>query len=41
MIRHLAGIAEIVDDIEAAVTFYRDVLGLTVQHEEGRGDTPR
>ena len=25
MIRHLAGIAEIVDDLEAAVSFYRDV----------------
>ena len=37
MIRHLAGIAEIVDDIEAAVRFYRDVLGLTVQHEDGGG----
>jgi catechol 2,3-dioxygenase-like lactoylglutathione lyase family enzyme len=30
MIRHLAGIAEIVDDLEAAVTFYRDDLGLEV-----------
>ena len=25
VIRHLAGIAEIVDDLEAAVSFYRDV----------------
>ncbi len=30
MIRHLAGIAEIVDDLEAAVSFYRDDLGLEV-----------
>ena len=30
MIRHLAGIAEIVDDLEAAVRFYRDDLGLDV-----------
>jgi catechol 2,3-dioxygenase-like lactoylglutathione lyase family enzyme len=35
MIRHLAGIAEIVDDIEEAVGFYRDNLGLRVQHEKG------
>lgn len=31
MVRHLAGIAEIVDDIDSAVRFYRDVLGLSVQ----------
>lgn len=37
MIRHIAGIAEIVDDIEAAVRLYRDVLGLYVEHEEGSG----
>ena len=30
MIRHLAGIAEIVDDLEAAVSFYRNDLGLEV-----------
>jgi catechol 2,3-dioxygenase-like lactoylglutathione lyase family enzyme len=30
----MAGIAEIVDDIEEAVRFYRDNLGLTVQHEK-------
>jgi len=30
VIRHLAGIAEIVDDLEAAVSFYRDALGLEV-----------
>jgi catechol 2,3-dioxygenase-like lactoylglutathione lyase family enzyme len=37
MIRHLAGIAEVVDDMDAAVLFYRDVLGLKVEHEEGSG----
>lgn len=37
MIRHLAGIAEVVDDIDAAVRFYRDVLGLNVEHELGSG----
>ena len=37
MIRHVAGIAEIVDDIYAGVRFYREVLGLTVQHEPGSG----
>lgn len=30
MIRHLSGIAEIVDDLEAAVSYYRDDLGLEV-----------
>ena len=28
MIRHVSGIAEIVEDVEGAVRFYRDVLGL-------------
>lgn len=37
MIRHVAGIAEIVDDIHAGVRFYRDVLGLAVEHEPGAG----
>ena len=31
MIRHFAGVAEIVDDFEAAVRFYRDALGLEVE----------
>jgi len=31
MIRHVASIAEIVDDFEAAVRFYREALGLTVE----------
>ena len=34
LIRHLAGIAEIVDDVEAAVSFYRDGLGLKVDSSE-------
>ena len=37
MIRHLSSIAEVVDDIDAAVEFYRDVLGLPVDHEPGGG----
>jgi catechol 2,3-dioxygenase-like lactoylglutathione lyase family enzyme len=35
MIRHVAGIAEIVEDVQAAVAFYRDVLGLDVEQDEG------
>ncbi len=35
MIRHVAGVAEVVDDIEAAVRFYRNDLGLEVNHEPG------
>jgi catechol 2,3-dioxygenase-like lactoylglutathione lyase family enzyme len=37
MIRHISGIAEIVDDVEAAAKFYRDVLGLKVKYEMGSG----
>jgi catechol 2,3-dioxygenase-like lactoylglutathione lyase family enzyme len=37
MIRHLAGIAEIVQDVDAAVEFYRNTLGLKVEHEPGTG----
>jgi len=37
MIRHLSGIAEIVEDIEEAVRFYRDILSLKVKHEAGSG----
>jgi lactoylglutathione lyase len=37
MIRHVASIAEIVEDVDAAVRFYRDVMGLDVQHEEALG----
>ena len=35
MIRHVAGIGEIVDDIEAAVRFYREDLQLEVNHSPG------
>ena len=37
MIRHISAIAEVVDDVDAAVEFYRDVLGLTVEHQPGGG----
>ena len=37
MIRHVSSIAEIVKDVEGAVRFYRDVLGLDVQYEPGSG----
>ena len=30
MIRHVSSIAEVVDDVDAAVQFYRDVLSLPV-----------
>lgn len=35
MVRHLAGIAEVVEDVSAAAAYYRDVLGLTVEYDEG------
>jgi len=35
MIRHVAGVGEIVDDIEAAVRFYREDLQLEVNHNPG------
>ena len=35
MIRHVAGVGEVVDDVGAAVAFYRDVLQLEVEHEQG------
>ncbi len=34
-IRHISGIAEIVDDVPAAVEYYRNVLKLEVEHEAG------
>ena len=37
MTRHIAGIAEIVEDVSLAVRFYREALGLNVEHEEGAG----
>ena len=33
MIRHVAGVGEIVEDVEAAVAFYRDVMGLEVEYD--------
>ena len=39
MVRHLASIAEIVEDFDAAVSLYRDTLGLQVEvHHEGYAD---
>jgi catechol 2,3-dioxygenase-like lactoylglutathione lyase family enzyme len=37
VIRHIASIAEIVEDMAAAVAFYRDVPGLEVEWNEGTG----
>ena len=34
MLRHVASVAEIVEDFEAALRFYRDVLGLAVEVKE-------
>jgi catechol 2,3-dioxygenase-like lactoylglutathione lyase family enzyme len=33
VVRHVASVAEIVDDVAAATAFYRDVLGMEVEHE--------
>ena len=35
MIRHVAGLAEIVEDVNEALTFYRDTLGLEVKEQDG------
>lgn len=35
MIRHFAGVAEIVEDVPAALAFYRDTLGLEVKQQLG------
>lgn len=35
MIRHVSGIAEVVDDLKAAVEYYRNVMKLDVQYTEG------
>lgn len=35
MVRHLAGVAEIVDDVNAALAFYRDTLGFQVKDQMG------
>ena len=37
MIRHVAGIAEIVEDLDGAVRFYRDVLGLGIEVKDPAG----
>jgi len=37
MIRHFSDIAEIVENVDAAVGFYRNTLGLKVDHESGTG----
>ncbi len=34
MVRHISSIAEIVDNVDAAVKFYQDVLGLAVRRED-------
>ncbi len=35
MIRHVASVAEIVEDVGKAVAFYRDTLGLEVKQDHG------
>ena len=35
MLRHVGGVAEIVEDVGAALAFNRDVLGLEVEKQEG------
>ena len=35
MIRHFAGVAEIVEDVNAALAFYRDTLGFEVKQQMG------
>ncbi len=35
MLRHVSGLGEVVEDVPAAVAFYRDVLGLEVEHDGG------
>ncbi len=35
MLRHVAGVAEIVEDVNEALTFYRDTLGLEVKQQDG------
>lgn len=34
MVRHMGSIAEVVDDLEGAIRFYRDILGLEVKRED-------
>ena len=35
MVRHLAGVAEIVEDVPAAVAFYRDTFGFKIKQQMG------
>jgi len=35
MLRHVAGVAEIVEDVNQALAFYRDTLGLQVEKQDG------
>ncbi len=35
MLRHVAGMAEVVEDVNEALEFYRDVLGLKVEKQDG------
>lgn len=37
MVRHIASIAEIVEDLEKTIEFYRNILGLKVEYEPGSG----
>lgn len=39
MIRFVAGVAEVVEDVVVAVAYYRDQLGLEVEEMEGMEDT--
>ena len=35
MLRHIAGLAEIVEDVNEALKFYRNMLGLEVKEQDG------
>jgi catechol 2,3-dioxygenase-like lactoylglutathione lyase family enzyme len=35
MLRHVAGVAEIVEDVNKALEFYRDLLGVEVEKQDG------
>lgn len=37
MLRHVAGLAEIVENVDEALSFYRDVLGMTVEQRANDG----
>ncbi len=36
MVRHVASVAEVVEDVSKAVRFYRDTLGLEVKQDHGK-----